>query len=138
MSNFMQRPPSDGLSVLPIRGKKDQAPLYPGFITGFADAKSSFIIEIWAEKSQTGWKVKASFEFCLHIKDKELLESIKEYFKVGNIYKNRETFVYYKVRSKKDLAVIIDHAKFDKIPLKTQKRADFELFKQVVDLMNRL
>lgn len=31
--------------------------------------------------------------------------------------------------------MIIDH--FNKYPLITQKRADFELFKQIVDLMNR-
>ena len=38
--------------------------------------------------------------------------------------------IYYK-----DLAVLIDH--FDNYPLITKKRADFELFKKVLELMNR-
>jgi hypothetical protein len=39
------------------------------------------------------------------------------------------------VQTSKDLKVIIEH--FDKFPLITQKRADFELFKQAVEIMNR-
>lgn len=39
------------------------------------------------------------------------------------------------MRSPKELAVIVDH--FNKYPLLTQKRADFELFKSVLDLVNR-
>jgi hypothetical protein len=39
----------------------------------------------------------------------------------------------YQVRSVKDLAAIINH--FDKYPLITQKRGDFELFKQAVELI---
>jgi len=39
----------------------------------------------------------------------------------------------YQVQSIKDLPVIINH--FDKYPLITQKRGDFELFKQAVELI---
>jgi hypothetical protein len=35
----------------------------------------------------------------------------------------------------RDISIIIEH--FNKYPLLTQKRADFELYKQVVDIMNR-
>lgn len=35
----------------------------------------------------------------------------------------------------KDLAVLIDH--FDNYPLITKKRADYELFKRALELMNR-
>jgi hypothetical protein len=49
--------------------------------------------------------------------------------------KNRNTIAIYCVESIKDLAkVIIPH--FDKYPLITQKRADFELFKKIVLMMN--
>lgn len=42
----------------------------------------------------------------------------------------------YRVTSLKGLTnIIIPH--FDKYPLLTQKRADYELFKTVVDLMNK-
>ena len=39
------------------------------------------------------------------------------------------------MRSSKDLKVILDH--LDKYPLLTQKQADFELWKQIVDIKNR-
>jgi hypothetical protein len=61
---------------------------------------------------------------------------IKAYFGgVGGIFKHGKDSILYYVSSFKDLPVVIDH--FDKYPLITQKRADFELFKKVVDLMNR-
>lgn len=41
----------------------------------------------------------------------------------------------YKASSLEDLRVIIAH--FDRYKLLTQKRADFELFKRIVDLMDR-
>lgn len=41
----------------------------------------------------------------------------------------------YLVRASKELRVIIEH--FDKYPLITQKRADYELFKQAVELMSQ-
>jgi hypothetical protein len=52
---------------------------------------------------------------------------------VGKIYKHGGDSCIYKVSSKKDLAVILDH--FDKYPLLTQKRADFLLFKRIIELM---
>jgi hypothetical protein len=42
---------------------------------------------------------------------------------------------YYKVSQIKDLMLIMDH--FDKYPLITQKRVDFEFFKQIVEKMKR-
>jgi len=61
---------------------------------------------------------------------------IKAYFKgVGNIYRERDDSIRYCVSSIKDVAVIIEH--FDKYRLTTQKRADYELFKQAFSLISR-
>lgn len=67
------------------------------------------------------------FQITLHKKDFKLLEQIKNHFQgVGNIYiKKANEAVEYKVGSKKDLKVLIDH--FDKYPLITQKLADYLL-----------
>lgn len=55
---------------------------------------------------------------------------------VGNITKAGMDSISYRVTSLKDLTqVVIPH--FDKYPLISKKRADYELFKQVVELMNR-
>ena len=74
------------------------------------------------------------FSISLHKKDNILLVKIKNYFGVGKISTKHgaQTNRYY-VQSIKDIAIIINH--FDKYPLKTQKRADFELLKQVFKLI---
>jgi len=53
---------------------------------------------------------------------------------VGNISDYKDSVKYY-VTSLKDLALIIEH--FDKYPLITQKQADYLLFKQAFELINR-
>lgn len=66
-----------------------------------------------------------------------MLERIQRYFGVGVISRQQgKDIISYRVNVHKDLiGVIIPH--FDKYPLITKKRADYELFKQVVDLMGR-
>ena len=63
------------------------------------------------------------------------MEEIQATLGVGKIYKHCKDSVQYRVVSIKELQVIVDH--FDKNQLITQKLADLELFKQVVDLINR-
>ena len=54
-------------------------------------------------------------------------------FGVGKNYESKGGKVFYQVRSLTDIKKIINH--FNKYPLITQKRADFELFKMVVELI---
>lgn len=78
-----------------------------------------------------------SFAIALHKKDKILISRTQSFFGCGNIKidKKNGSVVFY-VNSIKDLMyVIIPH--FIKYPLISQKRADFELFKQVVGIMNK-
>lgn len=61
---------------------------------------------------------------------------VKSYFGVGTIYKNGKDCIQLRVTSIKDLTNhIIPH--FKNYPLISKKRADFEIFKQVLDIMNR-
>lgn len=65
-----------------------------------------------------------------------LINKFKSFFGVGSINKLSENSIQYRVSSLKDLTnVVIPH--FDEYSLISQKRADFELFKSAVDLMNR-
>lgn len=73
------------------------------------------------------------YQINLHKKDLALLEQIQSSFNgVGQIY-NKPLATSYYVYSVKDLQIIIDH--FDNYTLLTQKRADFELFKQAFALV---
>lgn len=77
-----------------------------------------------------------SFTFGLHGKDLALLYQIQSYFGIGLIRTHKDGYIYYSVKSAKDLiSIIIPH--FDKYPLMTQKRSDFELFKLALELINK-
>ena len=108
--------------------------LNPYYITGFTDGEGCFFLGISPDsKSKTGYRVKASFQIGLHIKDLALLEIIQMFFGVGKISKLGAESIQFRVYALKDLKVILHH--FDKYPLLTNKQSDYLLFKQVVNLM---
>lgn len=110
------------------------------YITGFSDGEACFHISVLKNKNyKTGYVVLPIFSIQLHIKDHPLLEQIKNYFQVGTLLvksnKTGNATVIYSVQSIKDINnYIIPH--FDKYPLLTKKRADYLLFKEIVNLMN--
>lgn len=109
----------------------------PHWITGFADAESSFSLKVSKKNTaKSGWSVIPEFRIELHSREIILLRKIKDYFGIGIISErlDRNTIVY-SVQSVTDiLNVIIPH--FDKYPLITQKRADYLLFKQAINLLD--
>lgn len=112
--------------------------LDPWFITGIVDAESTFSISIRKlSKYKIGWYVEPSFTIGLDKKDLPLLESFKYTFGgIGSIMRQSEDCYVWRVSSLKDLInTVIPH--FDKFTLHTQKRADFELFKQIVEMISQ-
>ena len=102
------------------------------------DSEGSFIISIFKRKGfRLGWEIQADLAINLNVKDENLLHLIMSYFGVGTLRYNKiHRSVIYSVKDLKSLTNIIIPF-FDKYHLVTQKRADFELFKQVVEKMNR-
>lgn len=106
------------------------------WITGFTDAEGCFRISILKNKEfKTKWKVKAHFQIALHKKDKALLELIQLKLKIGKIYTSGSQAITFEVFSIKELEVIIAH--FNKYPLISKKRADYELFKLAVSYIQQ-
>jgi hypothetical protein len=65
-----------------------------------------------------------------------LLEKIRSYFGVEEIYTKKDGSIIYSVGSLRDLKkVIIPH--FDKYPLLSLKQVNYKLFKQVVEIMDK-
>src|SRR5437667_7044577 len=54
---------------------------------------------------------------------------------VGEIYKQGEDYQQYRVQSINELQVIVNH--FNNYPLITKKLADYELFKQAIQLIQQ-
>jgi len=112
--------------------------LTPDFITGFSDAEGSFMLSLLSNKTwRYGWSVGARFEITLHMKDEELLNKIRVFFKgAGNIYRYSENKISYRVnRLDELLTIIIPHFKL--YPLRTNKQKDFELFLKAVEYINK-
>lgn len=109
--------------------------LNPWFLTGFSDAESNFTVRIIKSNSvKVGWTVQPVFQIGLHQRDFNLLEKIRTFWGVGEIYHKEESYNYM-VQSLKGLKVIVNH--FYKYPLLTKKLEDFKLFSQIVTLVNQ-
>ena len=105
------------------------------FITGFCDGEGSFSINVIKNKKyKTGFQVTQSFRINLHVKDSAVLVLIQKILKVGKIYKTG-TVAIFQVSSISELETII--AFFDKYPLITKKRADYELLKQAIYIIEK-
>jgi hypothetical protein len=109
--------------------------LNPWFVTGFADAESSFTMSVFKSKTAAiGWTIEPCFIITLHIKDIELLNKIQLFFGVGSVSTTGNKFARYRVRSRQDLKVIIAH--FEKYPLQTSKFINFMSFCKILEHMN--
>ena len=110
--------------------------LNPYYITGFIDGEGCFTTSILPDgRSLSGWQVKPVFKISLHKRDEKLLEAIQRAFGVGKIYKKGQNALDYRVSSLNDVKVIINH--LDQYPLLTKKLADYILFKQSVDIIEK-
>lgn len=152
--DYQIRTPSNQINLIRLYSTvntyevKSQGSFYilnPYFVTGFTVfffykkkiAEGSFIVRIRKNpKTKSGWSVETKFSICIHKKDIAVLKLFQNYFGgVGSFTKASKETIHYRVASLQDLTnVIIPH--FEKYPLITQKKADFLLFKDIVNLMN--
>ncbi len=110
--------------------------LTPGFVSGFSDAESTFAVIVTKQRSK--WYVSPIFQIRAHVRDLPLLNSIKSFFGgIGSIHveKSKDMAGYY-VRNLKDINnIIIPH--FNKYPLLTCKKIDYELWMKCLEIINR-
>lgn len=108
--------------------------LNPWFITGFTDGEGSFSLSVRdIDKYTKKGKVLYVFSIILHKKDEGILRSIQSTLGVGKIYTHGKQGVQFRVESKKELCILIEH--FDKYPLITKKAKDFLCFKKAIFLI---
>jgi hypothetical protein len=138
-SNFIYNSKFFSSSVETINSKNSNLnKLNPNWVTGFTDAEGCFSILYTKNKNNRfGWQAKPAFQIELHNKDLALLHQIKQFFQVGIIHtRNNRNLSIYQVTSIKDIVnVIVPH--FVNYPLLTQKSADFQLFKEAIELMDK-
>lgn len=85
-----------------------------------------------------GWQVLPEFRIVQHEKDESVLYQIKEFFGFGHVKINRidhhGTRKEFRVRGLENLNKIINF--FRIYPLKTSKKKEFEIFAEVVEMIN--
>ena len=117
-----------------------QERLDASWIVGFTDGEGCFHISLNKLPGMTlGWQVLPEFRVVQHEKDQITLERIRDYFGFGSVQINRidyhGTRKEFRVRGLENLNKIVNFFKTNK--LKTSKRKDFEIFSEVIDLMNK-
>ena len=110
------------------------------WIVGFTDGEGCFHISInKISEMSLGWQVLPEFRIVQHEKDQDVLSKIRDYFGFGSVEINRTdehgTRKEFRVRGLENLNKIVDFFKINK--LKTSKRKDFEIFSEVIELMNK-
>lgn len=106
------------------------------YVTGFIDGEGSFLVSFSRRAKLTmGIEVRPSFSVSQHKRNEGILREIRNHFDCGAIRFDRHDQTYkYEVRSLDDLwGKVIPH--FKRIPLRTSKQKDFNVFVEICSLM---
>jgi hypothetical protein len=110
--------------------------IHPWTLTGLIDAEGSLGVSIVKDTTRkSNFVITLFLEIGLNVKDKVLLERIQTTLGVGNIYyKSSDNTYRWKVSNINQLSnIIIPH--LTTYPLLSQKRADFELFVKIIEII---
>jgi hypothetical protein len=107
------------------------------YYTGFCDAEGCFRVKFDHNKKYSiGWHIHPSFSKVSHKRDLLLLKQINEFLAAGQIYGvGMGDVIRLEFYTMAGLRKIMDH--LDRYPLITHKKADSELFKEVVKIISR-
>lgn len=116
----------------------DAEPYLPAYISGYADGEGCFTVSISPRaKLLVGWEVRPSFSVSQNRDRAEVLLLLEDYFGCGSIRPDRsDRTLKWETRRLDDLVGrVIPH--FERYPLLSRKRLDFEVFAAVCRKMTR-
>ncbi len=106
------------------------------WIVGFVDGEGCFHVSInKMQKMTLGWQVLPEFRVVQHKRDEKVLKKLNTFFGFGSIEVNHGDRKEFRVRGIKNLNEIVMF--FKKNPLQTSKKESFELFSEIIVLMNQ-
>jgi hypothetical protein len=112
-----------------------QERLDPSWVTGFVDGEGCFYVGInRIEQMRLGWQVLPEFRVTQHERDAALLEQIRAFFDFGSVRPNHGDRLDYRVRGLDNLTEVV--AFFERNPLRSTKRSDFETFAEIITMMS--
>src|SRR5262249_4181460 len=114
-----------------------------GWVVGFVDGEGCFPVSIQrCRVVKLGWQVFPEFVVTQGAKSQSALQILQQFFGCGHIFINRrrdnhkEPLYRYCVRSAQDLRKVIVPF-FRDNPLRTAKRESFEVFVEVLEMMDQ-
>jgi hypothetical protein len=127
-----------------VRGAENQQERLKttGWVVGFVDGEGCFSCSIYRCRTMTlKWQVRPAFDVVQGESSREALEGLLRFFGCGKIYRNRrrdnyrEDLLRYNVYRFEDLRTKIVPF-FQEHRLRTSKRANFEKFARIIELMH--
>ena len=113
-----------------------QERLDPQWVTGFVDGEGCFHISINRQpRMSKGWQVLPEFRIVQHPRDERLLKDMQRFFQAGKVVVNHGNRKELRIRKLKELKVIVKF--FEHNQLQTKKRNDFQIFSEVLSLMEK-
>ncbi len=104
------------------------------WVAGFVDGEGCFYVAInrqrWAR-----WQVLPEFRIVQHRIDEQILTKLQSFFGCGKVTINHGDRKELRIRGLENLNKVVKF--FESYPLKTKKKRDFEIFAEIVELMNR-
>ena len=111
-----------------------QESLDPEWVAGFVDGEGCFHVSINRQaRMTTGWQVLPEFRVVQHASDEAILNRLRQFFDAGSVVVNHDTRKELRIRRLEDLKKVV--AFFHEHPLQTKKRSNFELFSEILQLM---
>src|SRR5262249_13162188 len=128
-------------NLFPAEAFSGTHPLDPWYVTGFVEREGAFTF------SRNGRQMTLYFAIKLPGPDRPLLESIRDYFGVGSIYRvvagsaptpssgyTREA-ASFRVSRRDELERVVQH--FDRYPLRGVKARSYAIWRQMVELKRK-
>ena len=118
-----------------MSAENQQERLDAKWIVGFVDGEGCFHVSInKISKMTLGWQVLPEFRVVQHQRDEKVLQKLKSYFDFGQVTINHDERKEFRVRGLENLNKLIKF--FEINPLQTSKQKNFEIFSEIIQLMN--
>ena len=118
-----------------MSAENQQERLDVNWIVGFVDGEGCFHVAINKQQKMTlGWQVLPEFRVVQHKRDEKLLYRLKSYFGFGEVTVNHDDRKEFRIRGLENLNKIVEF--FKNNPLQTSKERNFEIFSEIIGMMN--
>jgi hypothetical protein len=106
------------------------------WVSGFVDGEGCFHVAInRISKMTLGWQVLPEFRIVQHQRDEKILHLIKDFLGCGKVVVNHGDRKELRVRGINDLKKVVKF--FKKHRLQTTKRKNFDLFAEIISMMEQ-